>query len=253
MVKRAKTNARRQEKSTSSKAAKSNVAPAAEVDLSNDSEHSAALLQAFKQYLAQQKVVNTSEVNLKDAILAMSPDLNTSIPGWRDLAENQMNTRNKLFRQVYQKLANYVKRSKPTVESAPVQSSQRAQSEAPASESPLGTVSESSVEPNSAGLYGSESAESEQLDQDPASESAAKEGEQAVQPPNRDGAPLEAYDEDVFWYHLEHYDNPINKAKRKCHKYRKLHRYWKLQLRKARNDVYMHICEEDSEFVKNKD
>ena len=255
MVKHAKKAGRRRASAKSSVAAKTTSTSAPEVDFSQGSEQSTALLQLLNQHIAKQKIVNANELSIKDVILAISSELNTCIPGWSDLQESQMNTKNKLFRQVYQKLANHIKLQKPSVESAPAQSSQHAASNYEATDDAPPDVSETSSEPDSADLYGSEDFEEELLDEEPDNQPVADVANQELEPRNHVRPPQggEAFDESVFWYHLEHYDNPINQAKRKIRKYRKLHMYWKLKLRKAREGVYLHICEEDSVFVNNKD
>ena len=255
MVKRAKKATHRHNNASSSAATKTTSTSAPEVDFSQESEHNAALLRVFNQHIAKQKIVDPNELSIKEVLLAISSELNTCIPGWSDLQESQMNTKNKLFRQVYQKLANHIKLQKPTVQSAPVQSSQLGASNHDATDDAPPDVSETSSEPDSADLYGSEDLEDELLDEEPDNQPDADVANQELEPRNHERPPQggEAFDESVFWYHLEHYDNPINQAKRKIRKYRKLHMYWKLKLRKAREGVYLHICEEDSVFVNNKD
>ena len=59
------------------------------------------------------------------------------------------------------------------------------------------------------------------------------------------------FDPREMWYHLKHEDNPINKAMMKVRRYKKLLEKWKKKMRKLLEPVYVHICEEDSEFLNN--
>ena len=58
-----------------------------EADPAEDSDSSKVLIRAFNKYVAQQKITNVKEVNIKDVLLAISKDLAIGVPGWNKLTK----------------------------------------------------------------------------------------------------------------------------------------------------------------------
>ena len=205
-----------------------------DLDLSNGSEQSNFLIFNFCQHTANLNMEDPTEVNIKDVLIAITPILNINIPGWSDLAMSRMNTKDPLFRRVYQKVANYMRNKSVFLEhvdglrskaKSGAKSARSAKSEAKK------VLKINKVSMSEQGCSSKEVSQSySDANEEPADESSGEE----YNPPSLKMAPIKdrgPYDEDLMWYHIDHANNPLNKAKVKVKYYRLKLAYWERKLK----------------------